>query len=668
MAVLLDTSLGELVIDLYVKECPTTTKNFLNLCKLKYYNGNLFWNVQSNYIAQTGDPTGTGAGGVSSYGLLEGSNRTCFDDEISRTRKHNKVGVVAMSSTGPNTSKSQFYITLRGDNLDHLDGKHTIFGEIAEGMDILDKLNDLYCDDEGRPYQDIRIRHSYILDNPFDTRESENGGAAGGVQVSSKFCYTAEEYDALAAKVPPASPTPNDSPTFQSSTGSSVVTVATYIPPQETVAARIPYEQPMVTDEAELARTDAALEASIKAKEAKSRAIVLEMTGDIPDADIKPPDEVLFICKLNAVTRDEDLELIFCRFGNIKSCEVIRDPVTNASLNYAFIEYELESSCLEAYEKMNNVLIDDRRIKVDFSQSVSKLWNRYIQAPRKPAVGGAPNKAAVGPTKGGGDSARPPRDRPRDNGGPRRDISGMAPRTGYPSTDRDRDRDAGHSRDYDRDRDRDAGHSRDRKTGRSRNRDCDAGRSRDHDRDHDRDAGRSRDYDRDRERDAGRSRDRDHDRDAGRSRDYDRDRDRDAGRSRDRDRDHDRDAGRSRDYDRDHDHDAGRSRDRDAGRSRDYDRDRECDLRRLDRSSQLQRRQPDGSRDRGSDRDRDKRRRSRSNSSDGSDRRRRKRKQTHGGTSRDRDRHTHVNPSFVDPFDSTGTHTVTIADYKHKRD
>ena len=82
------------------------------------------------------------------------------------------------------------------------------------------------------------------------------------------------------------------------------------------------------------------------------------------------------------MTTDEDLELIFSRFGPIKCCEIIRDQKTGDSLNYAFIEFETEDACLEAYEKMNNVLIDDRRIKVDFSQSVSKLWNRFLLRPR----------------------------------------------------------------------------------------------------------------------------------------------------------------------------------------------------------------------------------------------------------------------------------------------
>lgn len=97
------------------------------------------------------------------------------------------------------------------------------------------------------------------------------------------------------------------------------------------------------------------------------------MVGDIPDADAKPPENVLFVCKLNPVSTSEDLEIIFSRFGSIASCEVIRDQKTGDSLQYAFIEFENEDDCTQAYLKMENVLIDDRRIHVDFSQSLAKV-------------------------------------------------------------------------------------------------------------------------------------------------------------------------------------------------------------------------------------------------------------------------------------------------------
>jgi peptidyl-prolyl cis-trans isomerase-like 4 len=110
----------------------------------------------------------------------------------------------------------------------------------------------------------------------------------------------------------------------------------------------------------------------IQEKEAKARATILEMVGDLPDADIAPPENVLFVCKLNPVTTDEDLEIIFSRFGKIVSCEVIRDQKSGESLQYAFIEFQDRKACEDAYFKMDNVLIDDRRIHVDFSQSVSQ--------------------------------------------------------------------------------------------------------------------------------------------------------------------------------------------------------------------------------------------------------------------------------------------------------
>jgi peptidyl-prolyl cis-trans isomerase-like 4 len=68
MAVVLETSYGDLVIDLYTKQCPKATKNFLKLCKIKYFNNCLFFNIQKDFIVQTGDPTNTGAGGESIYG------------------------------------------------------------------------------------------------------------------------------------------------------------------------------------------------------------------------------------------------------------------------------------------------------------------------------------------------------------------------------------------------------------------------------------------------------------------------------------------------------------------------------------------------------------------------------------------------------------------------
>lgn len=322
MAVILETSLGNMTVDLFTDERPKCCKNFLKLCKVKYYNFSLFHSVQRNLVAQTGDPTGTGRGGESIFGKLYGDQARYFEWEVTPRIKHKNVGTVSMVNNGDNMHGSQFFITL-GENLDYLDGKHTVFGEVSEGIDVLMKINEAYCDEEHRPYKDIRIYHTIILDDPYD--------------------------DPDGLEIPDRSPEPTEE--MKNST-------------------RIGAEEDIDDFQG---RTEEEIKEILDDREEKANAQILEMVGDLPDVDVKPPDNVLFVCKLNSVTSDEDLETIFSRFGNILSCEVIKDHKTQESLQYAFIEFEKPEDCEKAYFKMDNVLIDDRRIHVDFSQSVSKV-------------------------------------------------------------------------------------------------------------------------------------------------------------------------------------------------------------------------------------------------------------------------------------------------------
>ncbi|XP_073100866.1 peptidyl-prolyl cis-trans isomerase CYP59-like isoform X1 [Elaeis guineensis] len=340
MSVLIVTSLGDIVVDLHTDRCPLTTKNFLKLCKMKYYNGCLFHKVEKDFLAQAGDRTGTGTGGDSVYKFLYGDQARFFEDEIHPDLKHSKTGTVAMASAGKNLNASQFYFTLR-DDLDYLDEKHTVFGivEEKEGLDTLAKINEAYVDDQGRPFKDIRIKHTYILDDPFDDPPQ------------------------LAEFIPEKSPEgkPHDE-----------------IADERLEDNWVPFDETLAPEE---------LEEVIRAKEAHTNAAILESVGDIPDAEMKPPDNVLFVCKLNPVTQfnliqDEDLYTIFSRFGNVTSAEIIRDYKTGDSLCYAFIEFETKEACERAYFKMDNTLIDDRRIHVDFSQSVAKLWSQYRHGKR----------------------------------------------------------------------------------------------------------------------------------------------------------------------------------------------------------------------------------------------------------------------------------------------
>ena len=171
MSVLLETSLGDIVIDLFCEKCPLATKNFLKLCKMKFYNNALFFDVQKNYITRVLDPTKPS---TSVNELLYGEQAKYFDDEIYPDLKHNKYGLVSTSNKAPNMNNSEFFITLSNENLEFLNGKHTIFGCIAEGSDVLEKINQTYIDETNRPFKNIRILHTLILDDPFEDPEGLN--------------------------------------------------------------------------------------------------------------------------------------------------------------------------------------------------------------------------------------------------------------------------------------------------------------------------------------------------------------------------------------------------------------------------------------------------------------------------------------------------------------
>lgn len=126
--------------------------------------------MQSNFIAQTGDPTGTGKGGESIHSIVLGKHARYFEAERMPKIKHYKAGLLSMVNCGDNKLGSQFFITLASD-LQSLDGEHCVFGEITEGMEIILKLNETICDGDHRPYQDIRISHTVIVEDPYEDPE-----------------------------------------------------------------------------------------------------------------------------------------------------------------------------------------------------------------------------------------------------------------------------------------------------------------------------------------------------------------------------------------------------------------------------------------------------------------------------------------------------------------
>ena len=127
----LETSMGEIVIELYWNHAPMTCRNFAELARRGYYNGTKFHRIIQDFMIQGGDPTATGKGGSSIYGKT-------FDDEIHSDLKHTGAGILSMANSGKNTNGSQFFVCTAKTRW--LDGKHVVFGQVVEGMDVVKKI------------------------------------------------------------------------------------------------------------------------------------------------------------------------------------------------------------------------------------------------------------------------------------------------------------------------------------------------------------------------------------------------------------------------------------------------------------------------------------------------------------------------------------------------
>lgn len=177
----MNTSLGAITIKLFPEQAPKTVENFITHSKNDYYNGIIFHRVIKDFMIQGGDPTGTGMGGESIYGEP-------FEDEFSRELFHLR-GALSMANAGPNTNGSQFFI-VHNSHLDpgmkgqmenagfpkemveaymerggtpHLDFRHTVFGQVIGGMDVVDRIASAETGMADRPVEDITIESIDII-------------------------------------------------------------------------------------------------------------------------------------------------------------------------------------------------------------------------------------------------------------------------------------------------------------------------------------------------------------------------------------------------------------------------------------------------------------------------------------------------------------------------
>ncbi|XP_053992498.1 peptidylprolyl isomerase domain and WD repeat-containing protein 1-like isoform X2 [Hylaeus volcanicus] len=150
------TTMGDIVIKLFYLEVPKTVENFVGLSRKRYYDGLIFHRVIKNFMIQTGDPNGDGTGGVSLWGGE-------FEDEFHKSLKHDRPFTVSMANAGPNTNGSQFFITTVPTPF--LDNKHSVFGRVIKGMDVVTLIESVRTDNEDKPLKEIRVSTISVSNN-----------------------------------------------------------------------------------------------------------------------------------------------------------------------------------------------------------------------------------------------------------------------------------------------------------------------------------------------------------------------------------------------------------------------------------------------------------------------------------------------------------------------
>ena len=150
--VVLETNMGNIELQLFPEVAPKACENFMTLVGEKFYDGIVFHRVIKGFMIQGGDPLGTGFGGKSIWGKP-------FADECVSSLQFTKKGLLAMANSGPNTNQSQFFITTNPATW--LNGKHTIFGEVLSGYNVVDNIEGAKTGAQDRPTEEIKITKAY---------------------------------------------------------------------------------------------------------------------------------------------------------------------------------------------------------------------------------------------------------------------------------------------------------------------------------------------------------------------------------------------------------------------------------------------------------------------------------------------------------------------------
>ncbi|CAK7896905.1 hypothetical protein CAAN1_03S05798 [[Candida] anglica] len=318
MSVLIETTAGNITLDLFVESQPLPCFNFLKLCKLNYYFFTPFHTIDKDFSVHCGNPNYPNPPNIISSSIIED---TQFQDQSlspyllapKSTIKPTLGTFSFVKSIHENQQvfDSRFIITLSDSFDDSLENQVIPFGQIIEGFTVLETINNTPIEsiELKRPLRDIRITYIHILHDPFPDPNNFH-------------------------------PYPLEPSEFQLST------------------MRFP----------ELSKTTKDINSD---NNNEYNALTLELVGDLPHYSIKPSPETLFVAKLNPITTSESLEIVFGRFGNVKNVNIILEPKTKKSLCYGFVEYNEQHEAESAYRKLSKgCVIDGRKLHIDFSQSV----------------------------------------------------------------------------------------------------------------------------------------------------------------------------------------------------------------------------------------------------------------------------------------------------------
>lgn len=314
MSILLETTHGNLVIDLDYEAQPLLAVNFLRLCQLNQYFFSPFYNIIKDRQITCGNcdyPQESGCYGANYY-----IDMTMYDQRVGNDKylpvldeKHSNlqgIGLVSFVKLEGNKVGSEFTISLSG-----AEDAGVPFGKVVEGFMVLDYMNNSLIDDEHRLVENVRIIATYTLYDPFPR----------SLEVSLKK--------------------------------------------KEPVPTKVQLENIRLSKKDKQSFDSSTI-----------RALALELIGDLPDYKIQPSPKVLFVAKLNKITTEESLMIIFSKFGRVTNCNIITQDKSKS--NYGFVEFDTKIDAEKAYSKLNqqSCIIDGNEVYVDFSQSIRKRENK----------------------------------------------------------------------------------------------------------------------------------------------------------------------------------------------------------------------------------------------------------------------------------------------------